>query len=108
MEKTLSTTSRHSKAANRFDTATARTLLDRGRQIDPTHPSIAPAEQFIQMMTILRIAKRWPCGLTDKVRATINALVQESRKLAAFASLQPTMRAQDPISVAARKLYETT
>ncbi|MEC8437842.1 MAG: hypothetical protein VXZ19_04900, partial [Pseudomonadota bacterium] len=36
------------KAANRFDTATARTLLDRGRQIDPTHPSIAPAEQFIQ------------------------------------------------------------
>lgn len=73
------------KAANRFDTATARTLLDRGRQIDPTHPSIAPTEQFIQTtdtshreVVILR-------GLTDaKVRATINALVKGVQKTCRF------------------------
>ena len=73
------------KAANRFDTATARTLLDRGRQIDPTHPSIAPAEQFIQTIDTSHREVVILRGLTDaKVRATINALVQGVQKTCRF------------------------
>ena len=73
------------KAANRFDTATARTLLDRGRQIDPIHPSIAPAEQFIQTIDTSHREVVILRGLTDaKVRATINALVQGVQKTCRF------------------------
>jgi hypothetical protein len=73
------------KAANRFDIATARTLLDRGRQIDPTHPSIAPAEQFIQTIDTSHREVVILRGLTDaKVRATINALVQGVQKTCRF------------------------
>ena len=73
------------KAANRFDTATARTLLDRGRQIDPTHPSIAPAEQFIRSIDTSHREVVILRGLTDaKVRATINALVQGVQKTCRF------------------------
>lgn len=73
------------KAANRFDTATARTLLDRGRQIDPTHPSIAPAEQFIQTIDTSHREVVILRGLTDaKVRATINALVKGVQKTCRF------------------------
>ena len=73
------------RAANRFDTATARTLLDRGRQIDPTHPSIAPAEQFIQTIDTSHREVVILRGLTDaKVRATINALVQGVQKTCRF------------------------
>ena len=73
------------KAANRFDTATARTLLDRGRQIDPTHPSIAPAEQFIQTIDTSHREVVILRGLTDaKVRETINALVQGVQKTCRF------------------------
>ena len=73
------------KAANRFDTATARTLLDRGRQIDPTHPSIAPAEQFIQTIDTSHREVVILRGLTDaNVRATINALVQGVQKTCRF------------------------
>ena len=42
------------KAANRGDTATARALLNRGRDIDPTHPSIGPTEQFVQTIDTSR------------------------------------------------------
>ncbi len=73
------------KAANRFDTATARTLLDRGRQIDPTHPSIAPAEQFIQTIDTSHREVVILRGLTDaEVRATINDLVQRVQKTCRF------------------------
>lgn len=73
------------KAANRFDTATARTLLDRGRQIDPTHPSIAPAEQFIRTIDTSHREVVILRGLTDaKVRATINALVKGVQKTCRF------------------------
>lgn len=73
------------KAANRFDTATARALLDQGRQIDPTHPSIAPAEQFIQTIDTSHREVVILRGLTDaKVRATINALVQGVQKTCRF------------------------
>lgn len=73
------------KAANRFDTATARTLLARGRQIDPTHPSIAPAEQFIQTIDTSHREVVILRGLTDAtVRATINALVQGVQKTCRF------------------------
>ena len=73
------------KAANRFDTATARTLLDRGRQIDPTHPSIAPAKQFIQTIDTSHREVVILRGLTDaNVRATIDALVQGVQKTCRF------------------------
>ena len=73
------------EAANRFDTATARTLLDRGRQIDPTHLSIAPAEQFIQNIDTSHREVVILRGLTDaKIRATINALVQGVQKTCRF------------------------
>ncbi|MBL6708197.1 MAG: hypothetical protein ISP99_02590 [Pseudomonadales bacterium] len=73
------------KAANRFDTATARALLDQGRQIDPTHPSIAPAEQFIQTVDTSHREVVILRGLNDaKVRATINALVQRVQKNCRF------------------------
>ena len=73
------------KAANRFDTATARALLDQGRQIDPTHPSIAPAEQFIQTVDTSHREVVILRGLNDaKIRATINALVQGVHKNCRF------------------------
>ena len=73
------------KAAHRFDTATARTLLDQGRQIDPIHPSIAPAEQFIQTIDTSHREVVILRGLTDaNVRATMNALVQGVQKTCRF------------------------
>ncbi len=73
------------KAANRFETASARTLLDRGRQIDPTHPSIPPAEQFIQAIDNSHREVVILHGLTDaKVLATISALVQGVQKTCRF------------------------
>lgn len=65
------------KAANRGDTATARALLERGRQIDPTHPSLAPTEQFVQTLDTSHREIVTLRGLSDvRLRATIKALVQ--------------------------------
>lgn len=65
------------KAANRGDTATARALLNRGRDIDPTHPSIGPTEQFVQTVETSRREIVTLRGLSEsKLRATIEAMVQ--------------------------------
>lgn len=65
------------KAANRGDTATARALLNRGRDIDPTHPSIGPTEQFVQTIDTSRREIVTLRGLSEsKLRATIEAMVQ--------------------------------
>ena len=65
------------KAANRGDTATARALLNRGRDIDPTHPSIGPTAQFVQTVDTSRREIVTLRGLSDvRLRATMKALVQ--------------------------------
>ena len=98
------------KAANRFDTATARTLLDRGRQIDPTHPSIAPAEQFIQTIDTSHREVVILRGLTDaNVRATINALVQGVQKTCRFRIFAANdARTRTYISCCAQAFCKTT
>ena len=65
------------KAATRDDTASARRLLNRGRNIDPTHPSIGPTEQFLQNVDTSHREIVIVRGLSEaKLRATINSLVQ--------------------------------
>ena len=65
------------KAATRDDTASARRLLNRGRDIDPTHPSIGPTEQFLQNVDTSHREIVIVRGLSEaKLRATINSLVQ--------------------------------
>lgn len=65
------------QAANRGDTASARALLNRGRDIDPTHPSIGPTEQFVQTVDTSHREIVTLRGLSEaKLRATIDALVQ--------------------------------
>jgi tetratricopeptide (TPR) repeat protein len=65
------------KAATRDDTASARRLLNRGRDIDPTHPSIGPTEQFLQNVDTSHREIVTLRGLSEaKLRATINALVK--------------------------------
>ena len=64
------------KAAKRDDTASARSLLHLGRDIDPTHPSIEPTEQFVQTVDTSHREIVTLRGLSEaKLRATINALV---------------------------------
>lgn len=65
------------KAASRGDTATARALLDRGRDIDPTHPSIGPTAQFVQTVDTSRREIVTLRGLSEtKLRETIEAMVR--------------------------------
>lgn len=65
------------KAANRGDTVTARALLDRGREIDPTHPSIGPTKQFVQTLDTSQREIVTLRGLSEtKLRATIESMVQ--------------------------------
>ena len=64
------------KAAKRDDIASARRLLNRGRDIDPTHPSIGPTEQFVQTLDTSHREIVTLRGLSEaKLRATIDALV---------------------------------
>ncbi len=65
------------KAAKRNDTARASRLLNRGRDIDPTHPSIGPTEQYLKNVDTSHREIVTLRGLSEaKLRATINALVQ--------------------------------
>ena len=65
------------KAANLGDTATARALINRGRDIDPTHPSIGPTAQFVQTVDTSRREIVTLRGLSEtKLRETIEAMVQ--------------------------------
>ena len=65
------------KAAKRDDIASARRLLNRGRDIDPTHPSIGPTEQFVQTVDTSHREIVTLRGLSEsKLRATIEAMVQ--------------------------------
>ena len=88
------------KAAKRGDTASARSLLHLGRDIDPTHPSIEPTERFVQTVDTSHREIVTLRGLSEaKLRATINALVH---------GIQPSCRfriyaAND---AGARRLYQ--